>query len=77
MSKIAALLQAEIREARAPGARRHDATIIQEWCDRSQETWDDSFGRIRLWIRRHPVFTITWLLAVAIVSYLSSTNAMR
>jgi len=77
MAEAATVLEREVRIARSPGAQRHDASVTQEWCDRSAQTWDDSFGRIRLWIRRHPVFSVTWLFAVMMVTLLTSTHSLR
>lgn len=77
MAEAVELLHAEVRQARMAGGLRHDASLTQEWCDRAAQTWDETFGRIRLWIRRHPVFTITWLFTVGMVGYLASSQGLR
>ena len=77
MSEVVEQLENEVREARAPGARRHEASITQEWCDLTGEVWDSSTGRFRLWIRRHPVFTLSWLGSVVPVAYLAAHHAAR
>jgi hypothetical protein len=62
------LLSSEVAEARRPGAtERHHGDITQEWCDRSTEIWDSSFGRLRLWLRKHPTiaFCLIGLLGIA------------
>lgn len=70
MSSFYELLQAEVREARAPGARRHHADVIQDWCDRSTEMWDSNAGRFRLWIRRHPIISLATLGTLVTAAYL-------
>lgn len=54
IAEIRELAERFIAAAKRPGAR-YDATLVQEWCDRSSEMWDSHTGRVRLWIRRHPI----------------------
>lgn len=65
-------LEKEVREAHGSGARRHHPEITQEWCDRTGEVWDSNAGRLRLWIRRHPVFTLTWLASIVPIAYFAA-----
>lgn len=51
-------LDVALFEARRPNSRRHDAGVLQAWCDRC-EIWDSHTGRIRLWINRHPVLLVS------------------
>ncbi|MGZ4127497.1 MAG: hypothetical protein ACXVEX_05065 [Actinomycetota bacterium] len=63
------LVQSEVREARSGGARRHSADLMQDWTDRTNELLDSSAGKLRLWIRRHPAFTLLWLASIVPVAY--------
>lgn len=68
------ILESEVAEARKPGAmERHHGDITQEWCDRSTEIWDSSFGRLRLWVRMHPAMSFATLATLAVASYVLST----
>jgi hypothetical protein len=60
---ILELIERYMASARRPGAR-FDPTLVQEWCDRSGDMWDSHTGRIRLWVRRHPVVTLSTLGAI-------------
>jgi hypothetical protein len=59
------ILNHEADMARAPGAWRHDPGLMQEWADRSGDLWDSQWGRVRLWVRRHPIMLL--ILAASIV----------
>jgi hypothetical protein len=61
---LAVALDAALIEARRPNSHRHDAGVLQEWCDRC-EIWDSHTGRIRLWLNRHPVMIVTMFFAVS------------
>jgi hypothetical protein len=52
------------------GARRHSADLMQDWTDRTNEMLDSGTGKFRLWIRRHPLFTLVWLAALVPLAYL-------
>ena len=65
-------LQLEVKAARVPGSLRHNAELIQQWCDRTGEVWDSNTGRFRLFIRRHPVFVVSWLSSIVPVAYLAA-----
>ncbi|MFN2641161.1 MAG: hypothetical protein ABR548_04595 [Actinomycetota bacterium] len=54
--------------AKAPGARRHDAGLMQEWADQAGDLWDSQMARVRLWIRRHPVMVMA--LAASVTGFL-------
>lgn len=70
LASFGELLESEVREARAPGGRRHHPDIVQEWCDRSSEVWDSFVARLRLWIRQHPAVVLGTLSTVAVLAYL-------
>ena len=42
---------------------------MQEWTDRTNEMLDSGSGKFRLWIRRHPWFTLMWLASLVPVAY--------
>jgi hypothetical protein len=71
LQAIVGALRAEVKEARTGrGAHRHNAVIVQAWCDRTSEIWDSRLGRIRLWLDHHPrirLFMFTPLLPLGIL----------
>src|SRR5947207_13473591 len=74
LQQLTRLVQSEVREARAGGGRRHSADLMQDWNDRMNHMLDSSTGRFRLWIRRHPWFTLVWLASPHPVAYFSSRS---
>ena len=69
MQQLTQLVKSEVREARSGGGRRHSADLMQDWNDRMNHMMDSSAGRFRLWIRRHPWFTLVWLASLVPVAY--------
>lgn len=69
LEEAIALIRREVREARAPGARRHHAEVIQLWCEHTSDVWESDTGRLRLWIRKHPIFTLAWLGSLVPIAY--------
>lgn len=64
------LLGSEVAEARRPGStERHHGDITQEWAERSTEIWDSHLRRLRLWIRRHPAFTVGTLTSCVVTAF--------
>ena len=74
LQQLTRLVQSEVREARAGGGRRHSADLMQDWNDRMNQMLDSSTGRFRLWIRRHPWFTLVWLASLVPVAYFISRS---
>jgi ATPase subunit of ABC transporter with duplicated ATPase domains len=70
------LVTSEVREARSGGARRHSADLMQDWTDRTNDMLDSNAGRFRLWIRRHPWFTVLWLASLIPVAYLITRSRL-
>jgi len=70
LRQLVQLVTSEVRQARAGGARRHSADLMQDWTDRTNEMLDSGTGKFRLWIRRHPWFTLLWLASLVPVAYL-------
>jgi len=69
LQQLLRLVQSEVREARAGGGRRHSADLMQDWNDRMNDMLGSSAGRFRLWIRRHPWFTLVWLASIVPIAY--------
>ena len=69
LQQLTRLVQSEVREARAGGGRRHSADLMQDWNDRMNDMLGSSAGRFRLWIRRHPWFTLVWLASIVPIAY--------
>jgi hypothetical protein len=42
----------------------HDAEIMQEWVGRTSELWDSHTGRLRVWLRKHPILAVSLITAV-------------
>lgn len=76
MKQLTALVTSEVREARAGGARRHSADLMQDWTDRTNDMLDSGTGKFRLWIRRHPWFTLLWLASLIPVAYLIARSRL-
>jgi hypothetical protein len=76
MKQLTSLVTSEVREARAGGARRHSADLMQEWTDRTNDMLDSGAGKFRLWIRRHPWFTLLWLASLIPVAYLITRSRL-
>ena len=62
LAAMASAVDAGVGESRAPGNRRHDAGLLQEWCDRSMNVWDSEFGKLILFVKWHPVALLTLAL---------------
>jgi len=70
LKQLTSLVTSEVREARAGGARRHSADLMQEWTDRTNDMLDSGSGKFRLWIRPHPWSPLAGLASLIPVGYL-------
>ena len=72
LSEIVHMLMTDVQASKVPGSAHHNAELTQAWCDKAGEVWDSHTGRIRLFIRRHPAFTLSWLTTLVPVAYFAA-----
>lgn len=72
LSAVVHTLMGLVQASKVPGSSHHNAELTQAWCDKAGEIWDSQTGRIRLFIRRHPVFTLSWLTTLVPIAYFAA-----